>query len=106
MGISDYSSASLHSIMNSMQVASLLLYGLTWLSVYQIAYGEEISYGCSTPPYNPNGIGRSASKDNIELWDGGVVPYQFKASINLDVKKTFLKAVKQIEQATCLIFKV
>ena len=38
--ISDYSSASLHSIMNSVQVASLLLYGLTWLSVYQIAYGE------------------------------------------------------------------
>ena len=65
----------------------------------------EISYGCSTPPYNPNGSGRSASKDNIKLWDGGVVPYEFKDSINLDVKKTFLKAVKQIEQATCLIFK-
>ena len=66
----------------------------------------EMSYGCTTAPYgyHPNtGIFRSARKDGIKLWDEGVVPYELKSSENLS--STFLMAVKQIEDATCLMFK-
>ena len=64
-----------------------------------------MSYGCTTAPYeyNPMGMFRSARKNDITLWDDGVVPYELKSSANLT--STFLAAVAQIEEATCLVFR-
>ena len=64
----------------------------------------EISYSCnSQPPFNQS-IYRSGRGSKINLWDNGKVPVKFRSSFNSGDRKTFIRAVRKIEEVTCIKF--
>ena len=82
--------------------------GLVFLLFTSLILGRisEARFACHTPPYNPkaSSLLRGGQGDGIALWDGGLVPYEVSGSFTHSDRETFMKAIRSIEEMTCIRF--